>query len=168
MMKAFGVAGYAGSGKTTLVEQLIPRFAARGLRVSVIKHAHHGFEIDRPAKDSWRHRVAGACEVLVASPKRWALMHELRGAPEPTLDEHLARLSVCDLVLVEGFKHSAIPKLEVHRKAAAAPSLWSTNADIVAIATDETLPTALPQFALDAYDAVVDFILAYLDIAPRV
>src|SRR5690606_34652806 len=114
-MRVFGIAGYSGSGKTTLIERLIPDFTGRGLRVSLVTHAHHRFDIDRAGKDSWRHREAGATEVLVTSSMRWALMHELRGAPEPTLEEQLARLSPCDLVLVEGFKHASIPKLEVYR-----------------------------------------------------
>ena len=112
-MKVFGFAGWSGSGKTTLIEQVIPAITARGLRVSVIKHAHHGFDIDKPGKDSWRHREAGASEILLVSDQRWVLMHELRGAPEPDLDAQLAHLSPCDLVLVEGFKAVQIPKLEV-------------------------------------------------------
>lgn len=161
-MKVFGIAGYSGSGKTTLVERLIPALRARGLRVSVLKHAHHDFDIDHVGKDSWRHRQAGATEVLVTSPQRWAVVHELRGAPEPTLDEHLARLSACDLVLVEGFKQAPIPKLEVHRLAAGKPSLWSTDGDIVAIATDAPITSGRPQFALDAIEAIADFVVAHL------
>jgi molybdopterin-guanine dinucleotide biosynthesis protein B len=167
IMKVLGVAGYSGSGKTTLLEQLVPRLVARGLRVSVVKHAHHAVEIDRPGKDSWRHRAAGAQEVLVTSSSRWAIVRELRGAAEPTLEEHIARLSPCDLVLVEGWKRSTIPKLEMHRRAGGRPSLWDTDANIVAVATDEPLPTSLPQFGLDAYDAIVEFLLDYLALAPR-
>ncbi len=110
-MKVFGFAGWSGSGKTTLVEKLIPEFTARGLRVSVIKHAHHGFDLDKPGKDSWRHREAGATQVLMLSNDRWVLMHELRGAPEPTLDEQLRLLEPCDLVLIEGYKAAAVPKI---------------------------------------------------------
>src|SRR6476646_10317316 len=111
-MEVFGI---AGSGKTTLIDQLIPLFRKRGLVVSLIKHAHHEFDIDRPGKDSWRHRQAGATEVMVGSARRWALMHELHGDPEPPLDELIARMSPVDLVLVEGFKRQPHPKLEIHR-----------------------------------------------------
>jgi len=114
-MKTFGFAGYSGSGKTTLIEQLIPRFVKQGLRVSLIKHAHHAFDVDQPGKDSYRHRHAGAGEVLVTSSRRWVLMHELRGEPEPSFEAQLEHLSPCDLLLVEGFKHAPIPKLEVWR-----------------------------------------------------
>ena len=116
-MKTFGFAGWSGSGKTTLIEQLIPRFVQRGLRVSLIKHAHHTFDVDHPGKDSYRHRHAGAAEILVTSSRRWVLMHELRGAHEPSFDEQVKRISPCDLLLVEGFKFAPIPKLEVWRAA---------------------------------------------------
>ena len=159
MMVVFGFAGWSGSGKTTLIEQLIPRFTRAGLKVSVIKHAHHRVDIDKPGKDSWRHREAGATEVLVTTDQRWALMHELRGAPEPTLEEHLAHMSPCDLVLVEGFKHAAMPKIEVHRPGVGKPLLYPDDPDIVAIATDEALTVPLPQLDIDDPDAVVAFIL---------
>ena len=107
----FGFAGWSGSGKTTLIEQVIPRLSALGFVVSLVKHAHHSFDVDQPGKDSFRHRLAGCREVLVSSPTRWALMHELRGAPEMTMQEALRRLSPCDLALVEGFKTAPIPKL---------------------------------------------------------
>jgi molybdopterin-guanine dinucleotide biosynthesis protein B len=165
-MKVFGIAGYSGSGKTTLLENLIPRAVARGLRVSVIKHAHHDFDVDHPGKDSWRHRHAGATEVLVGSGHRWALMHELRGAPEPALTEQLARLSPCDLVLVEGFKHEPMPKLEVHRRGHRDGTLWETDDNIVAVATDEALATDLPQFALEDYDGILAFILGAVGLEP--
>jgi molybdopterin-guanine dinucleotide biosynthesis adapter protein len=112
-VKAFGFAGPSGSGKTTVIENVIPLFSAMGLSVSAIKHTHHDFDVDRPGKDSWRQRQAGAKEVLLTSDTRWVLMHELRGAPEPELPQQLAHLSRCDLVLVEGFKRQPIPKLEV-------------------------------------------------------
>src|SRR3954462_13984762 len=112
-MKIFGIAGYSGSGKTTLIEKLIPLFTQRGLRVSLMKHAHHTFDVDQPGKDSYRHRHAGASEVVVTSSRRWVLMHELRGAQEPSFDEQIRRFSACDLLLVEGFKFAPIPKLEV-------------------------------------------------------
>ncbi|HSE00307.1 MAG TPA: molybdopterin-guanine dinucleotide biosynthesis protein B, partial [Burkholderiales bacterium] len=108
-MKIFGFAGWSGSGKTTLIEKLIPLFVARGLRVSLIKHAHHAFDVDQPGKDSYRHRHAGCGEVLVSSSRRWALVHELRGAPEPGFAELIERLSPCDLVLIEGFKRERVP-----------------------------------------------------------
>ena len=123
-MKIFGIAGYSGSGKTTLIEKLIPLFTARGLTVSLIKHAHHKFDVDQPGKDSWRHRHAGCSEVLVSSSARWALMHELRGVPEPTLPELIKHISPCDLVLIEGFKHEPAPKLEIHRNTVGEPWLF--------------------------------------------
>jgi molybdopterin-guanine dinucleotide biosynthesis adapter protein len=145
-MRIFGFAGWSGSGKTTLIEQLIPSLVGGGLRVSLIKHAHHGFDVDQPGKDSYRHRRAGCAEVLVTSAERWALMHELRGGPELTLDESLARLSACDLVLVEGYKAAPIPKLEVWRPAAGKPLLYPRDPWIVAVATDtpELLPAGEP------------------------
>ena len=161
-MQVFGLAGYSGSGKTTLLEQLIPYFTGRGLRLALIKHAHHDFDIDQPGKDSFRHRQAGATEVLVTSDRRWALMHELRGAPEPDLATHLARLAPCDLVLVEGFKHAPLPKLEIHRAANAKPWLFAEDAYIVAIASDTSIPTNLPIFDLNAVEAIGQFILNHL------
>jgi molybdopterin-guanine dinucleotide biosynthesis adapter protein len=148
-MLLFGFAGWSGSGKTTLIEQLIPRFTAKGLRVSLVKHAHHGFDVDRPGKDSFRHRAAGCSEVLVTSGVRWALMHELRGDREMTLAESLDRLSPCDLVLIEGYKRAPIPKLEIHRRALGKPLLFPGDPSIVAIATDE--PGALPDGAPSPY-----------------
>jgi molybdopterin-guanine dinucleotide biosynthesis adapter protein len=161
-MKVMGIAGYSGSGKTTLVERLIPVLRSRGLRVSVVKHAHHDFEIDHVGKDSWRHRQAGAAEVLVTSSRRWALVHELRDDPEPALQDHLARLGPCDIVLVEGFKREPIPKLEVHRVASGKPSLWPTDGDIVGVATDAPIESDLPRFPLDAIEAIADFVMAHL------
>lgn len=140
-MKVLGLVGWSGSGKTTLLTALLPLFAARGLSVSTIKHAHHGFDLDRPGKDSYRHREAGAQEVLVASGTRWALMHEVRG-PEPRLPELLERLSPVDLVLVEGFKAHPYPKIEVHRPALGKPPIWPEQPGIVAVACDS--PPASP------------------------
>ena len=169
-MKVFGLAGYSGSGKTTLLEALIPRLTAAGLRVSLIKHAHHRFDIDQPGKDSHRLREAGCSEVLLISEQRWVLMHELRGAPEPSLEEQIARFSDCDLVLVEGFKHTRIPKLEVHRPSVGKPLIAGSGVEtIVAIATDEPdavrqqtgLPAGLPLLDLNDRDAIVDFILCH-------
>src|SRR6478672_4578875 len=130
-MKIFGFAGYSGSGKTTLIEKLIPLFTARGLSVSLIKHAHHTFDVDQPGKDSYRHRKAGCSEVLVTSSRRWALVHELRGAPEPTLAEQVTLVSPCDLLLVEGYKREHIPKLEVHRAATGEPLLHPHDENVV-------------------------------------
>lgn len=160
-MKVFGFAGYSGSGKTTLIEQLIPLFVAQGLKVSLIKHTHHDFSIDQPGKDSYRHRVAGCSEVMVTSPYRWALVHELCGEPEPGLKEQLARLAACNLVLVESFKNEAIPKLEVHRAATGKPLLLQRDPNIVAIASDLAVETELPQFALDQPEEIAEFILLH-------
>lgn len=161
-MRVFGFAGWSGAGKTTLIEQIIPNLVARGMRVSLVKHAHHSFDIDRPGKDSYRHRDAGCTEVLVTSATRWALMHELRGAEEPSLGQAIRRLSTCDLVLVEGFKAAPIPKLEVHRPAVGKPLLHPHDRAIVGIATDSAAPLAggLPQFALADVDAIATFVLA--------
>lgn len=164
-MKVFGIAGYSNSGKTTLIEQLIPRAVARGLRVSLIKHAHHEFDIDQPGKDSWRHRKAGAAEVLIVSGRRWALMHELRGADEPGLDELIAKLAPCDLVFVEGYKSSPIPRLEVWRAANGKPRLPADDTHVVALVTDSpdaAHESRLPLLDLDDPDAVLAWILDYL------
>jgi molybdopterin-guanine dinucleotide biosynthesis protein B len=164
-MKVFGFAGYSGSGKTTLIEQLIPRFRQAGLRVSLIKHAHHSFDVDQPGKDSYRHREAGASEVLVTSVQRWVLMHELRGEPEPTLREQLKHLSPCDLILVEGYKREAIPKLEIHRKGQGEGLLYPQDANIVAIASDEPVSAPLPVLDLNDYDAITGFIIRHMELA---
>jgi len=161
-MKVIGIAGYSGSGKTTLIEKLIPLLVQAGLRVSLVKHAHHEFDVDQPGKDSYRHRHAGCSEVLVSSSRRWALMHELRGAAEPTLAEQLKHLSPCDLVIVEGYKGEPIAKVEVHRRAAGAPLLHPADSHVVAIATDEPLDSRLPQIALDDVEGVARFILEHL------
>jgi molybdopterin-guanine dinucleotide biosynthesis protein B len=163
-MKVFGFAGWSGSGKTTLIEKLIPLLVQQGLRVSLIKHAHHDFDIDQPGKDSYRHRKAGATEVLVTSGQRWALMHELRGAPEPTLEEHLQHISPCDLLLVEGFKREPIAKLEVHRSELGKPLLFPGDPHIVAIASDIPVPTGLPLFDINNYQQLADFILIHTGI----
>jgi molybdopterin-guanine dinucleotide biosynthesis protein B len=166
-MRIFGFAGWSGSGKTTLIEQLIPRLAARGLTVSLIKHAHHRFDIDQPGKDSFRHRHAGCSEVLVTSATRWALIHELRGGAELAMHEALARLSHCDLALVEGFKAAAIPKLEIWRAEVGKPPLHPDDPYIVAIATDSpgALPPGsaerLPVLRLDDYDAAATLIIGH-------
>ena len=158
-MKVFGFAGWSGSGKTTLIEQLIPRFVLQGISVSMIKHAHHEFDIDRPGKDSYRHRHAGCTEVLVASDLRWALMHELRGRPEFTLEQQIARMTPVDLLLVEGWKWQPMPKLEVYRKANGKPLLHPGDAHITGIASDLPVQTALPRFGIEEYDRIVQFVL---------
>jgi len=161
-MKIIGIAGYSGSGKTTLIEKVIPLLVAEGLRVSLVKHAHHEFDVDLPGKDSYRHRHAGASEVLVSSSARWALMHELRGAPEPTLQDQLQHLSPCDLVIVEGYKSAAIPKIEVHRSASSTPLLHPDDPHVVAVVTDEELDTPLPQIGLDDAPGVARFVIKFL------
>jgi molybdopterin-guanine dinucleotide biosynthesis protein B len=153
-MKVIGLAGWSGAGKTTLLTRLIPHFMAEGLRVSVIKHAHHSFDVDVPGKDSWLHRQSGAAEVLVCSGVRWALMHELRGASEPKLLELLAKISPVDLVIVEGFKSEPHRKIEVHRAANGKPVLFTNDPGIVGIATDAKLETELPVAHLDDIPAI--------------
>lgn len=165
-MKVMGFAGWSGSGKTTLVEQVIAALSARGLVVSLVKHAHHSFDIDHAGKDSWRHRRAGCREVMVSSDQRWSLTRELRGAPEATLDDLLAQLGPCDIVLVEGFKRASIPKIEVWRKVVSEPLLHPDDPHIVAVATDEALATGLPQLDINDPAAVADFIAAYLGLNP--
>lgn len=158
-MRIFGLAGWSGSGKTTLLAALVPQLVARGLTVSTIKHAHHEFDIDRPGKDSWRHRQAGAREVMVASSRRWALMHELRGAPEPALEDLVARMSPVDLLLVEGWKRHPHPKLEVHRPSLGKPLLYPHDPHIVAIASDEAIAAPIPLLPIADAARVADFIL---------
>jgi molybdopterin-guanine dinucleotide biosynthesis protein B len=161
-MRVIGLAGWSGSGKTTLLTRAIPRLTARGLRVSTLKHAHHAFEIDQPGKDSFEHRAAGATEVLVGAASRWALVHELRGEAEPGLPTLLKRLSPVDLVLIEGYKAAAHPKLEVHRAAVGKPLLHPGDPHIVAIAADGPLPQAtVPVIPLDDIEAIVDTLLAH-------
>ena len=159
-MRIFGLAGWSGSGKTTLMTLLIPELVSRGITVSTLKHAHQSFDIDQPGKDSWRHRQAGATEVMISSPNRWALMHELRGAPEPTFEELVRRMSPVDLLLVEGFKHHPHPKIEVCRPSLGKPLLHPEDPLVVAIASDETLPgVSLPWLPLSDISAVATFIL---------
>jgi molybdopterin-guanine dinucleotide biosynthesis protein B len=148
-MKVIGLAGWSGAGKTTLLTRVIPHFLGEGLRVSVIKHAHHKFDIDVPGKDSWLHRQAGATEVMVASAQRWALMHELRGEHEPRLPDLLARMSRVDLIVVEGYKSEPHRKIEVYRAANGKPLLFPDDAGIVGIATDTMIETRLPTAHLD-------------------
>lgn len=162
-VRVFGIAGHSGMGKTTLLEQLIPELRARGLVVSLIKHSHKAIEIDRPGKDSYRLRQAGCQEVLLLGQDRWALMHELRGAPEPDLPYLLSRLQHCDLVLVEGFKGGDFPKLEVWRASQNQPLLHPRWGGIVAVACDTACAPqpAVPMLALHDTAAIADFVLAH-------
>src|SRR6266404_9765563 len=158
-MKVIGLAGWSGAGKTTLLARIIPYFLKEGLRVSVIKHAHHSFDVDVPGKDSWVHRQSGATEVLVSSGTRWALMHELRGAPEPRLPQLLAKMSRVDLVVVEGFKREPLRKIEVYRTANGKPFLFPDDPGVVGIATDTAVETTLPTAHLDDIEAIAAMML---------
>jgi molybdopterin-guanine dinucleotide biosynthesis protein B len=159
-VKALGFVGRSGSGKTTLIERLIPLLVQRGLTVSALKHAHHGFDIDRPGKDSFRLRAAGAAQVMVAAPQRWALMTELRGPP-PRLDQLLAQLAPCDLVLVEGFRSErSVPRIEVRGHEAAEPA--PAAPEPIAIVCDDPVDSALPRFARDDVAAIAAFIVEQL------
>ena len=165
-MNVIGIAGWKNSGKTTLVEALVAIFSARGLAVSTVKHAHHEFDIDRPGKDSHRHRQAGAREVIVASQKRWALMHELRGEAEPSLDELVARLAPADLVIVEGYKQGTHPKLEIRRRGVEGPPLAHTHNGIIAIVTDmPALSSAVPVLPLGEPEQVAAFLARHFGFA---
>jgi len=161
-MRLFGFAGWSGSGKTTLIERLVPKLTARGMRVSLVKHAHHNFDVDQPGKDSWRHRQAGCTEVLITSALRWALVRELRGDDELSLEDAIARVSPCDLLLIEGFKTAAIPKLEVWREGQSEPLLFPDDPHVLAIATDapERFAGRLKTFALDDVAAIATFVMA--------
>lgn len=159
--RVVGVVGWKDNGKTTLVERLVAHLVAQGLRVSTVKHAHHSVDIDQPGKDSWRHREAGASEVVLATARRWVLIHELRGEAEPPLDAILTKLAPCDLVIVEGFKAWPHPKIEVHRKARGTPLLAASDPRILAVASDEPLPGLdRPVFHLDDVPAIAGFVLA--------
>ena len=167
-----GVVGWSGSGKTTLLEQLVARLAQDGLRVNIVKHSHHDIELEPPRKDSARLRLAGAAEVMIASPYRFAVMRELRSEPEPALDELLARLSPADLTLVEGYKWEALPKLEVHRPSLGKPALFRDDASIVAVVSDVARPgdvhDGLAWLDLNGLDQVVDWLCAWLKNRPQV
>jgi molybdopterin-guanine dinucleotide biosynthesis protein B len=161
-MRIFGLAGWSGSGKTTLIAKLLPALTAKGLRVSTLKHAHHEFDLDKPGKDSWVHRHSGATEVAIVSAKRYAIMHELRGDPEPAIEELLPRLAPVDLLLIEGFKRHAHPKLEIHRPALGKPLLAKDDPDIVAVASDVGLPgLKVPRLDLNDTNAVAGFVRAH-------
>ena len=160
-MRIIGLAGWSGSGKTTLITKVIPILLGRGLKVATIKHAHHEFDIDKPGKDSWLHREAGASEVLVSSGRRWALVHELRGESEPPLAELLTKLNPADLLIVEGFKRGAFPKLEIYRAVVGKPLIHPQDDCVVAIASDTPLPQApLPVVMLDDIEAIANVLQA--------
>lgn len=167
-----GVVGWSGSGKTTLLEQLVARLAAGGLRVNIVKHSHHDIELEPPRKDSARLRQAGAAEVMIASPYRFAIMRELRAAPEPALDELLARLAPADLTLVEGYKWEALPKLEVHRPALGKAALFRGDARILAVVSDAARPldarAGMDWLDLNDLDRVVAWVCDWLKNQPKV
>ena len=161
-MRLIGLSGWSGSGKTTLLTRLIPALVERGRTVSTVKHAHHLFDVDKPGKDSYVHRQAGALEVLISSDRRWALMHEHRGAPESALPELLAHLGAADLVLVEGFKSKAHPKIEIHRDIVGKPLLYPNDPQIVAIASDRAIADApVPHVDLNDIQAIADLVERY-------
>lgn len=162
-MRVIGLAGWSGAGKTTLMVRLVPELVRRGFSVSTMKHAHHGFDVDQPGKDSFRHREAGATEVLVASERRWALMHENRDEPEPSAAELMRQMTPVDLVIVEGFKREGHDKLEIHRRETGKPLLYPDDPKIVAVLSDEPLPDChLPVVDIDEIGAIADFILSHL------
>jgi molybdopterin-guanine dinucleotide biosynthesis protein B len=167
-MRIIGLAGWSGSGKTTLITKLIPRLTARGISVSTLKHAHHGFDLDQPGKDSFFHRAAGASEVIISSANRWAILHELRGQPEWDLAALMGKMSPVDLVLVEGFKRDAFPKLEIHRIANGKPLIHPEDPHIVAVASDSAVSAALvPVIDLNDIEAIADLLLKHaVPVAP--
>ena len=168
-MKVFGLAGWSGSGKTTLVVKLLPELKGKGFSVSTLKHTHHNFDLDKPGKDSHQHRNAGATEVMVSSSARWALLHELRGAPEPDLKALIARMAPVDILLVEGFKAYPHPKLEIHRPALGKPLLCASDPHVVAVASDAALPeVSLPRFDLDDVAGIAGFILGFLGLETNI
>lgn len=167
-MKVFGLAGWSGSGKTTLMVKLLPELIGRGLTVSTMKHTHHSFDIDKPGKDSYEHRAAGATEVMITSAKRWALLRELRGEPEPDMDAQIARMTPVDLLLIEGFKTNRHPKMEVHRPALGKPLLCVGDPTVVAVATDSPLSgVRVPVFDLNDAVGIADFIVLHCGLGAR-
>lgn len=162
LMRIIGLAGWSGSGKTTLITKLIPCLKARGLRVSTLKHAHHGFDLDKPGKDSFVHRESGATEVVISSARRWAVLHELRDEPEWNMADLVAKMSPVDLVLVEGFKRDAFPKLEIHRAANGKPLLYPDDPHIVAVACDTKLDDVkIPLVDLNNIEAIANLLLEH-------
>ena len=167
-MRVIGLAGWSGSGKTTLLVRLLPELIRRGYSVSTMKHAHHEFDVDQPGKDSWRHRSAGATEVLIGSARRWALMHEHRGGQEPTAAELMKHMTPVDLLIVEGFKREKHDKIEIHRRETGKPLLHPDDARIVAVLSDEPLPECpLPVIDIDDMAAVADFIVRHCGLPAR-
>ena len=168
-MRVIGLAGWSGAGKTTMIVRLLPELVRRGVSVSTMKHAHHGFDVDQPGKDSYRHREAGATEVLVASSARWALMHEQRGEAEPSAAELMGHMTPVDLVIVEGFKREGHDKLEIHRRETGQPLIYPDDPHIVAVLSDEPLPACpLPVIDIDDIEAIADFIVAHCRLEARV
>lgn len=166
--RVIGLAGWSGSGKTTLMRALIPALTGRGLSISTVKHAHHTFEIDTPGKDSYEHRAAGATEVLIASAERWALMHELRGADEPSTEQLIALMAPVDLVLIEGFKQESHDKIEVHRPALGRPLLCSDDPRVVAVASPAPLEDIpVPRLDLNDPGRIADFVIAHCGLDAR-
>ncbi len=167
-MKIFGLAGWSGSGKTTLMVKLLPELIGRGLTVSTMKHTHHSFDIDKPGKDSYEHRAAGATEVMVTSSARWALLRELRGEPEPDMDAQITRMTPVDLLLIEGFKANRHPKMEVHRPAIGKPLLCVNDPTVVAVATDAPLNgVTVPVFDINDVFGIAEFIVAHCGLRAR-
>ena len=161
-MKVFGLIGWTNAGKTTLMVNLLPELISRGLKVSTMKHGHHDFDIDKAGKDSFRHREAGATEVLLTSASRWALMHELRGAPEQSIEDLIGHMTSVDLLLIEGFKTHRHVKLEIHRPAEGKPLICLDDPDVVAVACDQSLPDVdLPVLDLNDIPAIADFIISH-------
>jgi molybdopterin-guanine dinucleotide biosynthesis protein B len=162
IMRIIGLAGWSGSGKTTLITKVIPLLIARGLKVSTLKHAHHGFDLDQPGKDSFFHRAAGATEVIVSSSRRFAILHELRGEPEWDLGHLVGKMSPVDLVLVEGYKRDAFPKLEVHRAVNGKSLIYPEDPHVIAIASDVALPSAaVPVVDLNDIEAIADLLVKH-------
>lgn len=167
-MKVIGLAGWSGSGKTTLVVQLIPALVRRGLKVSTMKHAHHAFDVDKPGKDSYEHRAAGATEVMIGSARRWALMHELRDGPEPDSVSLMRHMTPVDLLIIEGWKSEGHEKIEIHRPSHGQPLIQPDDPRVVAVASDEELPgLPVPRLDLNDVEAIADFIVAHCGLEPR-
>lgn len=167
-MKVMGIVGWSGSGKTSLLVEILPLLRNSGLMVSTMKHAHHRFDVDKPGKDSFRHREAGASEVLVVTSSRWVLMHESREEPEPSIESLIERMTPVDLLLIEGFKTHHHPKLEIHRDSEGKPLLCHEDPEIVAVASDTPLPDLkIPQLDLNDPTAIVEFILSFTDLGRR-
>jgi molybdopterin-guanine dinucleotide biosynthesis adapter protein len=166
-MKVIGIVGWSGSGKTSLVVQVLPILKERGLRVSTMKHAHHRFDVDKPGKDSFQHREAGASEVLVVTSSRWVLMHESREEPEPSIESLIERMTPVDLLLIEGFKTHHHPKIEIYRQTEGKPLLCTVDLEIVAVASDRPLPPlTIPQLDLNDPRAIAEFILVHTGLSP--